>query len=179
MNLSQSRLSLLVNLANNGGGILWGNIGGVGKTASMYLTANGLTEIIEPAGNTYQPALRRLQITAAGMAAIGRATTQSTQTPETDMADIETAHYGALIRLQVTMSALQNLLGATADENAGDPGQADAIANARDDASAAIEIALGGRHDVPERLMRNWSDNSMKRDAAKALAASAWDPNFI
>lgn len=95
------------------------------------------------------------------------------------MADIETAHYGALIRLQVTMSALQNLLGATADENAGDPGQADAIAKARDDASAAIEIALGGRHDVPERLMRNWSDNSMKRDAAKALAASAWDPNFI
>jgi hypothetical protein len=89
------------------------------------------------------------------------------------MADIETAHYGALVRLQVAMSALQQLLWATAEENADDPGQARVIANARDDASAAIQIALGGRHDVPERLMRDWADASMKRNAAKALAASA------
>ena len=86
--------------------------------------------------------------------------------------DLEVAHYAALVRLQVAMSALQNLLGATADENAADDGQAARIEIARDDAVAAIHIALGGRADVPERLMRNWTDAAMKRNANKVLLAT-------
>lgn len=83
------------------------------------------------------------------------------------MADRETAHYAALIRLQVAMSALQDMLGAVSD-----PEDADRLDKARENAQAAIEIALGGRHDVPSHLMRNWADAAMKRDATKVLAAS-------
>ncbi len=72
MKLTQSRLSLLQNLANNGGSILWHSIGSVGKTASAYLRMHGLAEMVEPSGSTFQPRARKLQITAAGLAAIGK-----------------------------------------------------------------------------------------------------------
>ena len=86
------------------------------------------------------------------------------------MPDLETANRGALVRLQVAMSALQAMLWATAPENADD---AELLTKARADAQAAIEIALGGRHDVPARLMRDWTDAAMKRNASRVLAASA------
>lgn len=89
------------------------------------------------------------------------------------MADLETIHYGTLVRLQVAMSALQSLLAATAEENAEEEGQAERIALARHDAVAAIHIALGGQHDVPERLTRNWRDLNMVRNATRALKDSA------
>lgn len=86
-------------------------------------------------------------------------------------------HYGALIRLQVAMTALQELLWASSDVAAYAQGlDPDVMADfnrARDMASAAIQIALGGQHEVPPWLMRNWRDNQMKRDAASVLAASA------
>jgi hypothetical protein len=92
------------------------------------------------------------------------------------MIDLETVHYATLVRLQIAMSALQNLLGATADEVATDDGQAARIAVARDDAVAAIHIAHGGGPDeVPERLMRNWADAAMKRNASKLLHAMRHD----
>ncbi len=70
MKLTPSRISLLRSLSNNGGSILWKNIGGVGKTASAYLKMNGLVEMVEAPGSLFQPDALRLRITAAGMAAI-------------------------------------------------------------------------------------------------------------
>jgi hypothetical protein len=73
-------------------------------------------------------------------------------------------HYGALIRLQVTVSALQDLLAAD------DPEDAAKVASARNMASKALEIAWGGRCDVPPHLMRNWTSAAMQRDASRILA---------
>jgi hypothetical protein len=78
-------------------------------------------------------------------------------------------HYGTIIRLQLAMSALQQLLAATSDECAEDEGQAHRIAEARHDAVEAIQIALGANIDPPKRLMRDWVNLNMMRDAASVL----------
>lgn len=71
LKLTQSRVSLLRSLSNNGGSILWKNIGGVGKTASAYLCENSLAQIVDVPSGTFLPNTRRLQITDAGRTAIG------------------------------------------------------------------------------------------------------------
>ncbi len=75
-----------------------------------------------------------------------------------------TVHYAALIRLQVTVSALQQMLWADTESPR--------YQEARENAQAAILIALGGRSDVPPRLMKDWADLQMRRDAPKVLAAT-------
>jgi hypothetical protein len=89
----------------------------------------------------------------------------------------QTALYGAQIRMQVALSALQTLVYRTREITAGDcvihpdlePGLHDAIR----DGATAIQILLGGEHEVPESLTRNWRDRQMVRDARRVLAESA------
>lgn len=76
------------------------------------------------------------------------------------------ASYAAQIRLQVALSALQDLLHATRDEAMEEQLDMDP---ARERASIAIQILLGAPIDVPPRLMRDWASNQMKRDANKVL----------
>jgi hypothetical protein len=86
------------------------------------------------------------------------------------MTDCEaTIHYATLVRLQLAMSALQNLLGATAEESAEDEGQALRIAYAREDAVTAIHITLGAKLPIPERLTSRWTDLNMVRNAQRAI----------
>jgi hypothetical protein len=86
------------------------------------------------------------------------------------------ALYGAQIRMQVALSALQALLYTANDVAADatlDPEQAAGFAKARQDAATAIEILHGGEHTVPASLTRNWRDRQMVRDASRVLADSA------
>ncbi len=88
----------------------------------------------------------------------------------------QTTHYATLIRLQVAMSALQDLVceanKVAADAEGLDDEQIEAFRVARQMASQAIQIALGGQNEVPERLTRNWASETMARDASRVLAAS-------
>ncbi len=80
-----------------------------------------------------------------------------------------TVHYAVHIRLALVVSALQQLLWA-------DDPEFSHYDEVRDNARAALEIALGGRSDIPPRLMKDWADAQMKRDAPKVLKATGITP---
>lgn len=99
----------------------------------------------------------------------------------TDQSDI---HYATLIRLQVAMSALQDLLAEDEDmvldmlpiasaALSSDPDfrqeRIDRWRAARANAGAAIQIALGAQSEVPDRLMANWGDLAMKRAVTRGI----------
>lgn len=98
---------------------------------------------------------------------------------------IEDRHYAALLRLQVTTTALQNLVAAArdhiADRDQSYPEFAP-LCEALWDARIALTMALGGTCEdeyepALRRLTQGWTDPHMARDARKKLphdTVAAW-----
>jgi hypothetical protein len=90
------------------------------------------------------------------------------------MTDLVT--YALQIRLQTVMTALQNLHYAVdnhVDHRILDPEDREALVYAMGIALAALDVALGASHEIPDAITNAWVDRQMVRDAPAVLKEAA------
>jgi len=97
---------------------------------------------------------------------------------EDKMATTEMTHYATLIRLQTVVTALQDLLTAAphprdCERDGMHADQLDAYRAARANASAALQIAFGGSHEIPAALTDRWTNRHMADHGSRILRENA------